>query len=134
MFLITTYQRPARGYRQWNKVIDALNCDEKFKDRIIVGTAENKDKNVKKFLQKQDAILIVTDSAFTEGVNLQDSRLIINFQVTPDPLAMDQRIGRVFRLGQSSDVKIYSLADMNKLRRFCFGVLQQHRFADQQQR
>ncbi|MDE7209433.1 MAG: DEAD/DEAH box helicase [Clostridia bacterium] len=118
MFFDYDLPKTSKGYRQWNKVIDALNADEKFKDRIIVGTAENKDKNVKKFLQKSDAILIVTDSAFTEGVNLQDSRLIINFQVTPDPLAMDQRIGRVFRLGQSSDVKIYSFADMNKLEGF----------------
>lgn len=110
--------KTSRGYRQWNKVIADFQNDAELKDRIIVGTAEEKDKNVKRFLQKPNAILIVTDAAFTEGVNLQDSRVIINFQVTPDPLAMDQRIGRVFRLGQSSDVKIYSLADMNKLEGF----------------
>ena len=45
-------------------------------------------------IEKEDAVLIVKDPSFTEGVNLQDSNVIINFQVTPDPLAMDQRIGR----------------------------------------
>lgn len=118
MFFDYDLPRTSKGYRQWNKVIEAFENDADIKGRVIVGTAEEKDKNVKKFLQKSDAILIVTDPAFTEGVNLQDSRIIINFQVTPDPLAMDQRIGRVFRLGQSSDVKIYSLADMNKLEGF----------------
>lgn len=115
MFFDYDLPKSSKGFRQWDKVIAALSAEEKLKERIIVGTAEDKDKNVKKFSAKEDAILIVTDPAFTEGVNLQDSRIIINFQVTPDPLAMDQRIGRVFRLGQSSDVKIFSLADMNKL-------------------
>lgn len=64
---------------------------------------------------REDAVLVVKDAAFTEGVNLQDSSVIINFQVTPDPLAMDQRIGRIFRLGQTHNVRIYSLADMHRL-------------------
>lgn len=110
--------KTSRGYRQWEKVIDALLADDNFKKRVLIGNADNKDKSVKSFLKKQDAVLMVTDAAFTEGVNLQESRIIINFQVTPDPLAMDQRIGRVFRLGQASDVKIYSFADMNKLEGF----------------
>ena len=63
-------------------------------------------------------MLVVKDPSFTEGVNLQSGSVIINFQVTPDPLAMDQRIGRIFRLGQKNDVTIYSLADMNRLEGF----------------
>lgn len=68
-----------------------------------------------KFNAKKDAILIVNSASLTEGANLQACNVIINFQITPDPLSMDQRIGRVFRIKQENDVSIYSLADMNAL-------------------
>lgn len=93
----------------------ALLADAEFAPRVLSGTAAGKAATVKKFIEKEDAVLIVKDPSFTEGVNLQDSNVIINFQVTPDPLAMDQRIGRIFRLGQKNNVRIYSLADMSKL-------------------
>ncbi len=92
-----------------------LRAEKEFASRILVGTAIDKAGTVAAFEKKSDAVLIVKDAAFTEGVNLQDSNIIINFQVTPDPLAMDQRIGRIFRLGQKNNVRIYSLADMNML-------------------
>ena len=96
----------------------AILADEEFKDRVIIGTANNKEKTLEIFNEKEDAILVVKDASFTEGVNLQLSNIIINFQVTPDPLAMDQRIGRIFRLGQKNNVTIYSLANMHKLEGF----------------
>ncbi len=68
-----------------------------------------------KFNGKKDAVLVVNSASLTEGANLQACNVIINFQITPDPLSMDQRIGRVFRIKQENDVSIYSLADMNAL-------------------
>ena len=96
----------------------AILADDEFKERVIVGTANNKEKTLEIFNEKEDAVLVVKDASFTEGVNLQLSNIIINFQVTPDPLAMDQRIGRIFRLGQKNNVVIYSLANMHKLEGF----------------
>ena len=96
----------------------AILADDEFKDRVIIGTANNKEKTLEIFNEKDDAILVVKDASFTEGVNLQLSNIIINFQVTPDPLSMDQRIGRIFRLGQKNNVIIYSLANMHKLEGF----------------
>ena len=69
----------------------------------------------KVFESRADAVLVVTSAGLTEGANLQSCNVIINFQVPPDPLSMDQRIGRVFRIKQENDVSIYSLADMNLL-------------------
>lgn len=110
--------RTSNGFRQWEKVEKDLLSDQEFSQRVIIGKDEDKQAAITRFANTENAILIVEDSAFTEGVNLQDSRIIINFQVTPDPLSMDQRIGRIFRLGQASDVNIYSFADMNKLEGF----------------
>ena len=95
-----------------------MQKDPAFANRLVVGTANNKEKTLAAFEACPNAVLVVKDPSFTEGVNLQSGSVIINFQVTPDPLAMDQRIGRIFRLGQKNDVIIYSLADMNRLEGF----------------
>ena len=94
---------------------EALLADKEFSSRVLSGNVLDRAGTVERFRKKEDAVLVVKDAAFTEGVNLQDSNIIINFQITPDPLAMDQRIGRIFRLGQKNNVRIYSLADMNRL-------------------
>lgn len=97
------------------KFCEQIQNDTEFSKRVILGSAERRKSVVESFDKKADAILVVKDASFTEGANLQKSNIIINFQVTPDPLSMDQRIGRIFRLGQENNVTIYSLADMHKL-------------------
>ncbi len=104
-----------KEFRCFEQVLEALQKDAKFKSRIIVGTGANKNQTIDKFNKKENAVLVVTDNAFTEGANLQTSSVIVNFQVTPNPLSMEQRIGRIFRLGQENDVTVYSLADMTDL-------------------
>lgn len=94
------------------KVLEALNTDQRFENRVIIGDKSDKSVTEKLFNEKPNAILVVTDGAFTEGANLQKSSVIVNFQITPNPLGMEQSIGRIFRLGQENDVVIYSFADM----------------------
>lgn len=65
--------------------------------------------------EKTNGIFVADKADYTESHNLQMCNVIVNFSVTPDPLSMDQRIGRIFRLGQDNDVVIYSLADMSEL-------------------
>ena len=102
----------------YDRFADKIKADPEFASRVIVGSVNNKEKAIEDFNRNGDAVLVVRDASFTEGVNLQSGSIIINFQVTPDPLAMDQRIGRIFRLGQKNNVTVYSLANMNRLEGF----------------
>lgn len=100
----------------YDEVIASLQKSPEFASRLIIGSeSEDKETIQDAFDKKSDAVLIVTTRLLTEGTNFQKSRVIVNFQVTPNPLAMEQRIGRIFRYGQENDVKIYSLADMRAL-------------------
>lgn len=92
-----------------------IAADKEIKGRLLIGGEQGLKAVQDAFSEKRDAVLIVTSPRLTEGVNLQECNIIINFQVTADPVAMDQSIGRVFRIGQRNDVTIYSLADMEKL-------------------
>lgn len=52
-------------------------------------------------------ILISTDAG-GEGLNLQFSNVVINFDLPWNPMKIEQRIGRVDRIGQQRDVLIYN--------------------------
>lgn len=98
-----------------DRVEEELKKDNKLASRLLCATKTNKLSINTEFDKKEDAILLAKDSSVTEGTNLQSSSIVINFQTTPDPVAMEQRIGRVFRMGQQNNVTIYSLADMTAL-------------------
>lgn len=103
-------KKPPRGEASVaERVEDALRKMPEFASRILENTVKKLDDE---FRDKEGAILVAKQAGITEGRNLQSCAIVINFEVTPDPVAMEQRIGRVFRLGQKSNVTIYSLANM----------------------
>lgn len=53
--------------------------------------------------------LVCTESG-GEGINLQFCNTIINYDLPWNPMRLEQRIGRVHRLGQTRDVYIYNLS------------------------
>ncbi|MFD2116261.1 DEAD/DEAH box helicase [Paenibacillus yanchengensis] len=59
-------------------------------------------------------VLIATEAG-GEGINLQFCHHIINFDLPWNPMRIEQRIGRVHRLGQTNDVKIYNLCTENTI-------------------
>lgn len=56
------------------------------------------------------AQVMIATEAGGEGINLQFCHHMINFDLPWNPMRVEQRIGRVHRLGQTHDVKIYNLS------------------------
>ncbi|WP_409251333.1 DEAD/DEAH box helicase [Bacillus sp. SCS-153A] len=61
-------------------------------------------------LFKNHAQVLIATEAGGEGINLQFCHHIINFDLPWNPMRLEQRIGRVHRLGQTEDVHIYNFA------------------------
>jgi SNF2 family DNA or RNA helicase len=61
-------------------------------------------------LFKNNAQVLIATEAGGEGINLQFCHHIINFDLPWNPMRLEQRIGRIHRLGQEKDVKIYNFA------------------------
>lgn len=61
-------------------------------------------------LFRNRAQVMVATEAGGEGINLQFCHHIINFDLPWNPMRIEQRIGRVHRLGQTEDVMIYNLS------------------------
>ncbi|MDP4162826.1 MAG: C-terminal helicase domain-containing protein, partial [Bacillota bacterium] len=64
---------------------------------------------MRELFQKQAQVLIATEAG-GEGINLQFCNHIINFDLPWNPMRLEQRIGRIHRLGQEKDVMIYNFA------------------------
>jgi SNF2 family DNA or RNA helicase len=63
---------------------------------------------IRYIFQKEGGILVSTESG-GEGLNFQFCNHVINYDLPWNPMRLEQRIGRVHRLGQTKDVHIYNL-------------------------
>jgi SNF2 family DNA or RNA helicase len=57
-----------------------------------------------------DARVLVSTETGSEGRNLQFCNVMINYDLPWNPMRIEQRIGRIHRLGQEKDVFIYNLS------------------------
>lgn len=65
-----------------------------------------------RFLTPDVQVLICTDAA-GEGINLQFCRLLINWDIPWNPNRLEQRMGRIHRYGQKSDVIVFNMVASN---------------------
>ncbi len=64
--------------------------------------------------QNRAQVLIATEAG-GEGINLQFCNQVINYDMPWNPMRVEQRIGRVHRLGQQRDVFIYNLSTVGTI-------------------
>ena len=62
--------------------------------------------------KRRSKIMVATDAA-GEGINLQFCRFMINWDIPWNPNRLEQRMGRIHRYGQASDVWVYNLVAVN---------------------
>jgi len=61
-------------------------------------------------LFEKNAQVFIATEAGGEGINLQFCHHVINYDLPWNPMRLEQRIGRIHRLGQKEDVHIYNFA------------------------
>lgn len=74
--------------------------------------------------RKRGGALILTQSG-REGRNLQFSRQLVNFDLPWNPMEIEQRIGRLHRLGQQHPVRIYNFVQSGTLQEHLLQILQE---------
>jgi SNF2 family DNA or RNA helicase len=62
------------------------------------------------FKQRPEYRVMVCTESGGEGINLQFCNTLINYDLPWNPMRLEQRIGRIHRLGQAKDVYIYNLS------------------------
>jgi superfamily II DNA or RNA helicase len=76
-----------------------------------------------RFLREEIDVLVCTDAA-AEGLNLQTADLLVNFDLGWNPMKIEQRIGRIDRIGQKhSDIYVLNLCYIGSEEEVVYGRL-----------
>jgi len=96
------YEQLQHRHREWEGHILTLSADETRDESRFQYVKERFEKDPKVWL------LIATD-VVAEGVNLQVANILINYEIPWSLVKLEQRIGRVWRLGQQREVEAYTV-------------------------
>ncbi|WP_419881351.1 DEAD/DEAH box helicase [Peribacillus sp. B-H-3] len=102
--IIFTEYRATQLYLQWYLQQHGINSVP-FRG----GFKRGKKDWMRELFQNRTQVLIATEAG-GEGINLQFCHHLINFDLPWNPMRLEQRIGRIHRLGQKEDVRIYNFA------------------------
>lgn len=80
-----------------------------------------KDDAVRRF-EEESQILLSTEAA-GEGRNLQFCHVMINFDLPWNPQRIEQRVGRIHRVGQTERVEIFNLSALGTIEDYLLNIL-----------
>jgi superfamily II DNA or RNA helicase len=72
-------------------------------------TREERRKVISRFMQDRDMVILVANDAAGEGVNLQRGHLMVNYDLPWNPNKIEQRFGRIHRIGQTEVCHLWNL-------------------------
>jgi len=105
-FLIFTQYRETQEFLA--EELSTLYGEEKIA-LLHGGLLEDKIEAVERFWEEDGAQFLISTSAGGEGINLQVCRVMFNYDLPWNPMAVEQRIGRIHRYGQQDTVQVYNL-------------------------
>ncbi|GHF71445.1 protein NO VEIN domain-containing protein [Seohaeicola zhoushanensis] len=74
---------------------------------------EERRKVISRFMQDRDLMVLVANDAAGEGVNLQRGHLMVNYDLPWNPNKIEQRFGRIHRIGQTEVCHLWNLVAAN---------------------
>jgi len=80
-----------------------------------------KDEQIQSF--KEDRDILLTTEIGGEGRNLQFCHQMINYDLPWNPMKIEQRIGRIHRIGQKQEVMIYNLCAAGSIEDYILEIL-----------
>ncbi len=81
----------------------------------------HKDRAVRDF--ETDVPVLLSTEAAGEGRNLQFCRIMINFDLPWNPMRIEQRVGRIHRIGQTREVHVYNLSARRTVEDYLLEIL-----------
>ncbi|MDR1534965.1 MAG: DUF3883 domain-containing protein [Planctomycetota bacterium] len=75
------------------------------------------------FKQDRDACVLVATDAAGEGVNLQQAHLMVNYDLPWNPNRLEQRFGRIHRIGQTEVCHLWNLVARETREGMVFDIL-----------
>ena len=88
------------------------------------GVPSEKRKNlVDNFMNEPSSRVFLSTDAGSTGLNLQSAATIINIDLPWNPAVLEQRIGRIYRLGQQNNIQVINLVTPDSIEQEMLGKL-----------
>ena len=87
------------------------------------GSMQRKQKEEQIALFRDKAQILVSTESGGEGRNMQFCNGLVNYDLPWNPMAIEQRIGRIHRIGQTRDVFVFNLAAKNTIEYYILDIL-----------
>ncbi len=88
------------------------------------GKSDEKKEALNNFRKK--GMVMVVSQRGGEGLNLQDTcNILVNYDLPWNPMVLEQRIGRLQRLGQRRDVYVFNLVGKNTIENYIMELLEE---------
>lgn len=106
--IIFTEARDTLTYLK-DKITDYIGTEDAV--AVIHGgvSREQRHKIISKFMHDKNLKILVANDAAGEGVNLQRAYLMVNYDLPWNPNKIEQRFGRIHRIGQTKDCYLWNL-------------------------
>lgn len=110
--VLFTEHRDTLNYLQ-QKISDLLGTTNAV--RVIHGSMgrEDRSKAQESFLYDPDVRVLLATDAAGEGINLQRAHLMVNYDLPWNPNRLEQRFGRIHRIGQTVTCHLWNLVAAN---------------------
>lgn len=110
-------------FRRTLEFIEARLKEEGIEAAVFHGSlsAAEKDRAVEAF--RGPRRILISTEAGGEGRNLQFCRNVVNFDLPWNPMRIEQRIGRVHRLGQKRDTRIWNFTTRDTVEDYVLAIL-----------
>jgi superfamily II DNA or RNA helicase len=134
------FQQTVIFTRFYDTLCDLVNRLQRVAPQVLIGTYSGRggqywdaatgrmigveqDEIKHRFLRGEIDILVCTDAA-AEGLNLQTADLLVNFDLPWNPMKVEQRIGRIDRIGQRHrDIYVLNLCYADSAEQIVYGRL-----------
>jgi superfamily II DNA/RNA helicase len=88
------------------------------------GPLEDKIAACESFWEEDGTQFLISTTAGGEGINLQVARILFNYDLPWNPMAVEQRIGRIHRYGQTETAQVYSLVAEDTIEEKVYDILE----------
>lgn len=107
------------------EMLNSFFSSRGFQVVILNGQFSIEDRsNIQSKFQKDAEILISTEAG-GEGINLQFCHIVINYDIPWNPMRLEQRIGRVDRIGQKQKVRAFNLVKKGSIEEYIQSLLEE---------
>lgn len=115
-------------FSQWERMtrlVAAILREKNIGFEYLHGGVPGKDRGrlYENFTQKDNCRVFLSTDAGGVGLNLQSAAYIVNLDLPWNPAVLEQRIGRIYRLGQKKNVSVINLVSQGSIEHRMLSVL-----------